>query len=162
MDEISVKDVMTIRVVTVTPEDSIHEAALRLAGNRISGMPVVAGRLVIGVVSESDLIQAMTPLEDRDRGMTVLDYVMAHREPRTRPEPTRVEHVMSRLVATISPHARVWEAAAEMHQRGVKRLPVTDDDGRLVGIISRADLVRAIAQDGARLAKGAEGPGPSA
>src|SRR6266571_5218775 len=104
MKETEVREVMTTTVVTVTPEDSIHEAALRLAGNRISGMPVVAGRLVVGVVSESDLIQALTPPLERERGMTLLDFVMANREPAEEPHaPAVVEDVMSRVVATVTP-----------------------------------------------------------
>lgn len=147
MKEIAVQDVMTTDVVTVSPEDSIHEAARRLTGNRISGMPVVTGRLVVGIVSESDLIAALTPLAERERGMTLLDFVMWTREPADRShEPAVVDDVMSKVVATIAPTATMWEAAAAMHRRGVKRLPVTDNEGRLIGIVSRADLVRAIAQ----------------
>ena len=147
MKEIEVQDVMTTEVVIVSPEDSIQEAARRLAGNRISGMPVVTGRLVVGIVSESDLIAALTPLAERERGMTLLDFVMWTREPTDRShEPAVVDDVMSKVVATIAPTATMWEAAAAMHRRGVKRLPVTDNEGRLIGIVSRADLVRAIAQ----------------
>jgi len=147
MKEIAVQDVMTSDVVTVCPEDSIHEAARRLTGNRISGMPVVTGSLVVGIVSESDLIAALTPPAEREQGMTLLDFVMWNREPADQSqEPALVDDVMSRVVATIAPTATMWEAAAAMHRRGVKRLPVTDNDGRLIGIVSRADLVRAIAQ----------------
>jgi len=141
-----VRHVMTTAVVTVGPEDSIQEAALRLSSNRISGMPVVAGRRVVGVISESDIIQALTPPMERERGMTLLDFVMRAREPTQEPRRLAlVEDVMSSAVSTIAPTASIWEAASAMHRRGVKRLPVIDDDNRLVGIVSRADLVRAIA-----------------
>lgn len=148
MREIQVREVMTTLVVSVRPENSIHEAAVRLSANRISGMPVVTGGDVVGVISESDIIQALIPPADRERGMTVLDLIIRSREPPSEPAtPTLVRDVMSKVVTSVGATASIWEAASVMHRRGVKRLPVTDDDGQLVGIISRADLVRAIARD---------------
>ena len=150
MNQSEVRDVMTTSVITVGPEDSIHEAAVRLSANHISGMPVLARSQVVGVISESDIIQALTPPEERKRGMSLLDFVMATRSPSREPqhEPAVVDDVMSRVVTAVAPNATIWEAASEMHRRGVKRLPVTDQDGKLLGIISRGDLVRAIANDG--------------
>jgi CBS domain-containing protein len=148
MGETVVRDVMTAAVVTVVPEDSIREAARRMLGNRIGGMPVVAGRRVVGVVSEGDIIDALTPADDRERGRTVLDLVMAGREPAPS-RPRCVEDIMSKWVVAVPPTATIWEAASTMHRRGIKRLPVTDDEGRLVGIITVADLIRAVAVEGA-------------
>jgi len=146
MNDIQVKDVMTERVITVSPEDSIHEAADRLARNSISGMPVVVGRRVVGMVGESDIIWALAPEKVREAGMTLLDFVIHVRERHTEPnQRLRVSDVMSGAVVPISAFASLWKAAAAMHEHGVKRLPVTDNYGQLVGIVSRADIVRAIA-----------------
>jgi CBS domain-containing protein len=153
MNDMQVKDVMSELVTTVSPEDSIHEAAGRLARNSISGMPVVAGRRVVGMVSESDIIYALTPQEEREAGMTLLDFMVhARRRDAERDKRLRVRDVMSTVVIDISAFASLWKAAAVMHGHGVKRLPVTDNEGRLIGIVSRADLVRAIARGDASIA----------
>jgi CBS domain-containing protein len=153
MNDMQVKDVMSELVTTVTPEDSIHEAAGRLARNSISAMPVVVDRRVVGMVSEGDIIYALTPEEVREAGMTVLDFMLYSRRRVTEPDKhIRVKNVMSTVVIGISPFASLWEAAALMHSHNVKRLPVNDNQGRLVGIVSRADLVRAMARDDSAIA----------
>jgi len=149
LPEIQVQDVMTTSVVTVGPEESIQEAARRLSGSHISGMPVVAGTKVVGVISERDIIHALTPPVERERAMTLLEFLASPRDSEATPtKVVLVEDVMSRGVTTIPPTASIWEAASAMHRRRVKRLPVTDRDRKLVGIVSRADLIRAIG-DGA-------------
>ncbi len=153
MNDMQVRDVMSKLVVTVSPEDSIHDAAGRLARNAISGMPVIAGGRVVGMVSESDIIYALTPPEEREASMTLLDFMVhAGRRATEQHKHLRVEDVMSTVVIDVSAFANLWEAASIMHRRGVKRLPVTDDEGLLVGIVSRADLVRAIARGDASIA----------
>jgi len=148
MSEIQVQDVMSELVTTVAPEDTIHEAAEQLARNSVSGMPVVTGTRVVGMVSESDIIWALTPEQEREAGMTILDFMMRFRHRDTAPnEHLRVRDIMSTLVASVSPYASIWKAASIMHSRGIKRLPVTDNEGHLVGIVSRADLIQAIAHD---------------
>lgn len=153
MNDMQVRDVMSRLVVTVSPEDTIHEAAGRLARHAISGMPVVAGRRVVGMVSESDIIDALTPQEESEAGMTLLDFMVNKGRRATEQHAhLRVEDVMSTVVIDVSGFENLWEAASIMHRRGVNRLPVTDDDGHLVGIVSRADLVRAIARGDAPIA----------
>ena len=99
MNDMQDRDVMSKLVVTVSLEDSIHEAAGRLARHAISGMPVVAGRRVVGMVSESDIIYALTPREEREAGMTLLDFmVLAGRRATENHKHLRVEDVMSTVV----------------------------------------------------------------
>jgi CBS domain-containing protein len=146
MNDIQVKYVMSEQVTTASPDDPIHEAAERLARNSISGMPVVSGGKVVGMVSENDIIWAVVPKNERDAGMTVLDFMKRSQSRDT--EPTQnltVRDIMSGAVIDISPFASLWKAASLMHRHGVSRLPVTDNDGHLVGIVTRADLVQAIA-----------------
>jgi CBS domain-containing protein len=148
MADVKVKDVMTHLVVMLFPRDTLHEAALRLARNRISGAPVVEGGRVVGIVSESDLIQAVAPPGRFGRGMTtdVLAHLVSNGS-RPDVDGKTVADTMNSTVVDISPEASLWQAAALMEDRGVKRLPVVDEDGYLVGIISRADLVKAMAKD---------------
>lgn len=134
MTDVKVSGVMTHLVVMLYPNDSVHEAERKLARNHISGAPVVEGGKVTGIVSESDLIKAAlspTPAET-------------------------VTEVMNSKVVKVSPTTSVWEAASIMQARGVKRLPVVDEEGYLLGIVSRADLIKAMAEDDSQV--GAHAP----
>ena len=154
MSDVRVRDVMTHLVVMLYPTDSVHEAAQRLARNHISGAPVVEEGKVVGIVSESDLIHAVMPPVPIDRGASVLDFlsVIGRARPSAREHGKTVAEVMSSIVIQISPEASIWKAASVMERRGVKRLPVVDEEQYLLGIVSRADLVRAMAKDDAEIA----------
>jgi CBS domain-containing protein len=154
MADTRVKDVMTHLVVMLYPTDTIHEAAKRLARNRISGAPVVEAGKVVGVVSEADLIHAVVPPIPVDRGASILDVltVMGRARPRAHDHGKKVADVMSPIVIQVGPEMSIWQAAAIMERTGVKRLPVVDDEDYLLGIISRADLVKAMAKDDDQIA----------
>jgi CBS domain-containing protein/rubredoxin len=112
-------DIMTPDPVTFSPETSVHEAAQTLAENRISGAPVVAdGGTIVGIVSEYDLIA---------RAGGLVRDVMTH-DVVSVPETAPLDRVRAILVA-----------------RRLKRVPVVNAQGQLVGLISRADLVRELA-----------------
>jgi CBS domain-containing protein len=138
-----VKDLMTTDVLTVRPSTQLKEAAALLAEHRISGLPVVddQGR-VLGVLSEGDILYKETGAKDKpgliDRLLSVppigLDLKLAAKT---------VGEAMSAPALTIGPRRPVTEAASVMIDEGVNRLPVIDDEERLIGIITRADLVRA-------------------
>lgn len=154
MADIRVEEVMTNLVVTLRPEESVHEAAQRLTQNQISGAPVVEAGKVVGMISEADLVHAVLPPKKVDRGLSVLDmlYVMGTAKPHGHNHGLTVGEVMATYVIGISPQDSVWTAADRMERRGVKRLPVIDDEGYLMGIISRADVVKAVARNDADLA----------
>jgi CBS domain-containing protein len=151
MAELKVRDIMQTAVVKVGPETTVRELAEVLAEHKISGVPVVGdeGR-VIGVVSEADVI-----LQDADLHfpyyLQFLDsviYVQSVSKFETRLRKMfgiKVADIMTREVVTISPDASVYDAAALMADRKVNRVPVTEDD-KLVGILTRADIVGAIAE----------------
>ena len=134
---------MTRLFVALKPTDSIHYAAQRLARNHISGAPVIEDGKVVGVISESDIIRAAYRPK---RGIVTnfLDAVANATSETTSQtlRATRVADAMSTPVITALPALSVWEAATLTERHGVKRLPVVDDDGYLIGVISRADLVR--------------------
>ena len=144
----TVGGVMTPDPVTVSPSDTIHATAALLAENGISGAPVVQRGTLVGVVSESDLIQAAFPPATINRPasrMTVLGLVLRGL-PSQFAEDATVASVMTEDVVTVGSTTSVGDAAATMLRRQVKRLPVVDAEGHLVGIISRADLVAAMAR----------------
>jgi CBS domain-containing protein len=137
-----VRDIMTTDPVKVTGETRLKEAARLMVRHRVSGLPVVdqAGKL-IGILSEGDFIRREAG-RDRPHGVSLLDAVFGEGEL----EPVGAEtvaEVMTRSVVTITPEATVGEAARVMGRRNVKRLPVVDLEGELVGIVSRADIVGA-------------------
>ncbi|HET7482744.1 MAG TPA: CBS domain-containing protein [Actinomycetota bacterium] len=154
MNQLKVGDVMTNLVVKLYPDDTVHEAAQRLVQNDISGAPVVKEGKVVGILSEADLMRMAVEPAAVEKGPSVLDVVKVVATPRARfhdDQNVRVMSIMSSFVVTVAPEATVWEAARLMERHGVKRLPVTDPDGYLVGIVSRADLIKVMARDDAQI-----------
>ena len=146
--DIRVADVMTHLVVTLKPTDTLHEAAQRLARHNVSGAPVVVHGKVEGIVSESDIVRAISDATKRRTSLSILDWIGNRSERQGRDADGKlVEDVMSPIVLLITPERSVWDAAQTMARKGVNRLPVVDDEDYLVGIITRSDLVRAIARD---------------
>ncbi len=142
-ETVLVKDVMTKDVVKVKRDTDIQEAARRLSGLRISGMPVVDdANKVIGVISEADILS----LAGVKRGHTfkdILRHVLGEPLP-GRKNGNTVGDIMSTPAITIGPEGDIREVAAVLDERRIKRLPVVDIEGKLVGIISREDIVRAM------------------
>ena len=151
MDELKVREIMTTGVITVKPDTTVGELADILAKNKISGVPVVDDQgLVLGMVSEADII-----LQDADlhfpyyvQFLEMVIYLQSvHKfEERVRKSiGSKVSEIMTSEVVSASPDETVREVATLMADRNVNRLPVTEN-GRLVGIVSRGDIVRAIGQ----------------
>jgi CBS domain-containing protein len=141
-------DVMTRTVITTAPDASIEDAARLMVLHRFSGVPVVdAQGRVVGMITEGDLLRrAETETEKRHSrwfrllmgpGRLAHEYAQTHAR--------KVEEVMSSPVVSVTPEASLAEVVALMESRGVKRLPVLEND-RLVGLVSRADLLKALAE----------------
>jgi CBS-domain-containing membrane protein len=133
-----VAEVMTFNVVAVREEAEFKDIAAVMQRRRISAFPVLdSGNKVIGVVSEADLLPKEAypswPMSDGHGSQR-------HRAPAKAGALTARE-LMTSPAITIAPQATVTEAARLMYRRKVKRLPVVEDDGRLVGIVSRIDLL---------------------
>jgi CBS domain-containing protein len=138
-------DVMTKDVISVTPETSLKEVARLLAEKRVSGLPVVSDGKVVGVVSEGDLLfKERGPSERKGMLSWLLDPHGI--EAQLKLDATTVADAMTTPPVTIGSRRPLPVAAALMLERGVNRLPVVDE-GELVGIVTRADLVRAFARD---------------
>lgn len=140
-----VEDVMTCLVVRLYPTDTVYEAAARLAQNNVSGAPVVKEGRVVGIVTEADLMRsAVLGVDKAGSTMNILGlFLKGHILVPV--EDARVSSVMSEAVISIAPSASLAHAAYIMERHGVKRLPVADDERHLVGILSRSDLIAAIA-----------------
>ncbi|MBE9053773.1 CBS domain-containing protein [Nostocales cyanobacterium LEGE 11386] len=147
----TVADVMSRDPIVVRPETPLKEAIQTLAEKRIGGIPVVddVGKLV-GIISETDLMWQETGVTPPAYIM-FLDSVIYLQNPATYDRDLHkalgqtVGEVMSKNPVTISPDKTVKEAAQLMHDRRVHRLPVLDSAGQVVGILTRGDIVRAMA-----------------
>lgn len=135
-----VRDIMTTSVLTVDRITPYKDIAQLLVDHEISGVPVLTlGRHVAGVVSEADLIAA----RDKHAGTRKLwTGVLRHGTDRARYIRLTAEKLMTAPAVTIRPEATIAAAAQAMTQHHVKRLCVTDSDGKLVGLVSRRDLLR--------------------
>ncbi len=144
-------DVMTTPVITVTSDTTVQDLAKLLSEKGISGVPVVeAGDRLVGVVSEGDLLhRAETGTERRlqRRRSWWLDSLAAEEEAAreyVKEHGRLVRDIMSTEVITVPDTADLADVAMLLETKRIKRVPVTHD-GKLVGIISRANLVRALA-----------------
>jgi CBS domain-containing protein len=142
---VTVEDVMTRHVITVRPETTVHEAARLMFTNRISGIPVVdeSGR-VVGIVSDGDLI--VRQRRPKPKPWWRLFFENGERLVREYQKIVglTVADVMTRPALVISPVFGIETAAAILDNRQIRRLPVVRD-GQLVGIVSRGDLIKALA-----------------
>jgi CBS-domain-containing membrane protein len=136
----TVGDVMTSAVVMVQDSASFKEIVRRMEASGVSALPVVdaEGRLV-GIVSEADLLlkeeHALKPMRWRPFERK------GRRIQRTKSDGLVAAQVMTSPVTTIAPGASLGQAARLMHQKRVKRLPVVDEEDKVIGIVSRADLL---------------------
>jgi CBS domain-containing protein len=136
-----VRDVMTTQVVWVELDTPFAAIAASLHQYRVSAFPVLdeAGT-VAGVVSESDLL-AKLALGGGEEGMPGMITGILHQHQAEKARAVTAAELMTAPAVTISPDDTVEQAARLMYVRRVKRLPVTDAAGRLVGILSRADVL---------------------
>ncbi|MDF2118603.1 CBS domain-containing protein [Roseiarcaceae bacterium H3SJ34-1] len=143
-----VENIMTTPVISVDPSASIQEAAALMLAHRISGLPVVRrdGTLV-GMLTEGDFLRRGELGTERKRswwlellvspGKIADEYVHTHGR--------KVEEVMSNNVATTPRNAPLDDVVTTMNRHNVKRLPVVEN-GKVIGIIARSDLLRALAR----------------
>src|SRR5215475_7466186 len=133
----TVKDIMTTRVIWVSKNATFREMAAALREYRVSAFPVVDDdRKVIGGVSEADMLAKEALIDEPGFVGGIL-----HRRDQAKARGITAGDLMTTAVVAVRPEDTVEHAAKLMYDRGVKRLPVTDESGHLVGIISRADVL---------------------
>ncbi len=139
------RDVMTSPVITVTPDTSVKEIAQLLLTHHISGVPVVSpeGKLV-GIVTEADLLHKERP-EVEEGGLLRLFRRGQLAEAERKAEGLVARDVMTSPVVTVTEEVPLREVAALMARRQINRVPVVRGD-QVVGIVSRADVLRALAR----------------
>jgi CBS domain-containing protein len=144
-----VADVMTRDVITVTPETPLRELAQILSEKHINGVPVVDDKgNVLGVVSESDLVNQNKPLHI-PTVFVILDSVIPMENPwRLQKEfkrltATTVGDIYSKPAVTVDPETDLSEVAQIMSKRKLYTLPVLEG-GKLVGVVGKADIIRSL------------------
>ena len=138
----------------VTPETGIHELADLLSDSELSSVPVVADGKLVGMVGQADLVfQEVEDDVDMPHTLPILGGVIflermdRWRERFRKAYGTTVGDLMESEPITITAEQTVHDAAQKMIDHNVNRLPVVDGAGALVGVISRADIVRALAEE---------------
>jgi len=141
-------EVMTRDVLTVGPQTAVAEAIRLMLDNNVSGLPVLADNgKVVGILTEGDLLRRSETGTERHRprwleilmgpGRMAGEYIRTHGR--------RVEEIMTTDLISVAPDTPLDEVVSLMERRRIKRVPVLDDDA-LLGIVSRADLLRSLLQ----------------
>jgi CBS domain-containing protein len=150
-----VKDVMSKNVITISPEESISNAIDKMAKNNISGLIVVEDEKVVGVISESDVLKIFKsefPELKLSSNISLSIFSLIKSGIKIIREikkigKLKVKDLMSKKVFFVKPEDTILEAARIMSKKDVRRLPVIDESGKLVGIISRIDILRALIKE---------------
>lgn len=142
-----IKDIMTKDVITVTMEDNVEKCASLLIKHNLSGLPVLdeAGKLV-GIVTEGDLIRRASRIQGPAvlevlGGLIYLDSPKKFIDELKNSMGQKAGDVMTKKVVTVDPDQTIEEGATLLVEKKVKRLPVVNKEGELVGIVSRRDIM---------------------
>ncbi len=144
------KDIMTTDVITVEPETSVEEAAKIMSKHQVSGLPVLKDGKLVGIVSEKDLIVKDKKLHFPEYinligGIIYIESYRKFKEEFKKYIAIKVGELMTTKLEIIEPDTPIAEIATLMSREEINRLPVVED-GKLVGIVSRGDLVRNMAE----------------
>jgi len=142
---LAVQDVMTADVVSVRKYEDINQVIQTFSELNIGGMPVVDnGNCVVGMISEADILSAMS-IQKEHTFRDVLRLLVGGALPE-RKLGDIVGDIMTSPAVTVRFDDDIRVAAQAMHERRIRRLPVVDPENRLVGIISRRDIIKAISK----------------
>jgi CBS domain-containing protein len=134
-----VSEIMTTNVITAGPDDTIKDAILKLRKKNISGVPVVdKSNKVLGTFSESDVAKALPDILNEAQYIPLVDVRELTSEP--------IKRVMHKPAVTIKAESDVKEAANLVLTEYRHRLPVVDEGGYLVGLVSLGDILKALLQ----------------
>ncbi|MBB5171887.1 CBS domain-containing protein [Texcoconibacillus texcoconensis] len=148
-----VKDIMTEDVQIVKEDDTVETCAKLLLKNNFTGLPVINDRdQMVGIVTESDLIKRMAHLKapgvlELLGGLIYLDNPNTFMDDIKKAMAYEVEELMSKELVTVKPDDTIEHAATLMLENDIKRLPVRDVFDRVLGIVSRRDVLRYMYND---------------
>ncbi len=146
MAELLAKDIMTKKVITISKDATLAELAKLLIKNKISGVPIVDKREeLVGIVTEADLIVKESNLPfPLSFSFAFLESYESYTKSTKEYLETRVEEVMSTNVKTAREDMPISKVVNIMINNNINRLPILNNDGKLTGIITRADIIKSI------------------
>jgi CBS domain-containing protein len=141
---VTAAEIMTTDVVTVTPDMPVAEVAAAMGRRGVSGVPVVdAGQKVMGVISEKDFLTRMG-VQDAKNFMSLVANCLMTKGCMALPiECALARDLMTSPAVTVAPDTPVKNIAMLLTQKGINRVAVTDPSGRLLGLVSREDIIKA-------------------
>ena len=151
-------DVMNPNVITVTPDTTVRECIKLLRENNVSGVPVVTAGKLVGIVTENDILSLLeipehtgywlpSPLEIIEVPVReIIERLELRDSISDDVGEWQVNRIMTKSVHTISADADIEAATEHMMRHKINRLPVVDKDGKLIGIVTRGDIIKGIAE----------------
>ncbi len=135
-------DIMTTKVISVQPDTLLIEAARQIAKNNISGVPVVGeGHIVVGIISEKDYLSKMGAIKNGSF-MNIIAACLSNKECLATPIREKIaKDIMTAPAITAKAENSIFELSQMLADNNINRIPVTTDENRLVGIITRGDIV---------------------
>ncbi|MEA2016107.1 MAG: CBS domain-containing protein [Actinomycetota bacterium] len=149
MAELLAKDIMTKKVITVSKDATVGQLTRLLLKNRISGTPVINEKNdLVGIVCEKDVIVKMSSLPfPMSFGFAFLDNYEIHTKSTREYLETKVEEIMSKKIKTVRKDMLLSKVVNIMINNNLNRVPVVDDNNRLSGIITRADIMKSMIKE---------------
>lgn len=144
------RDIMTVDVITVKADEDLEKVSRLLLKHRISGLPVVDdGGKVVGIISEGDLLVKGKEVEVPSHSVVLgaviyLDSLKRFYDELKRVFALSVGELMTKKVYTVRPEATRAELSSLMADKGINRIPVVDENNKLVGIVTRQDIIKSI------------------
>lgn len=139
--EIKVKALMNPQVIYASPQEDIKEVIIKMAEARISGLPVVEDEMVIGVISESDLLRGLNLKSIGGSFLLLALFMRRGEEILKNLFEKKVKDIMTSPAIVLHEEAPVEEVILLMKTKGINRIPVVNDQERLVGIVTRENLL---------------------
>lgn len=154
MAERTAKDIMTTKVITIGKDATIGELSRMLLKNKISGVPVVDGEgKLIGMVTDADIItEDMEPMFPIYFDPLIISYAFIENFEKYQKDAkeyleTKVEEIMARRVKSVKKETPVSDIARIMVKDRINRIPVVDENNKVIGIIARADILKSMVVD---------------
>ena len=140
------REIMSRDVITAKEDTDIHEAGRLLIKHKISGMPVVDNENhIVGMITEADLLTIAGIPRGHIFSDVVMKYILNKPTPQHRAG-KKVKDIMSSPVITVNPDITVKKIAMILDEKRIKRVPVVDEANKLIGIVSRGDIIRVVSE----------------
>lgn len=144
-----IREIMTTKVITIGLDETVKKAASIICLKKISGVPVVdANRVLLGIVSEKDILRAIYPTyqEFFDNPLDFKAFTDLSRRYKDIAD-LKIKEIMSGRLITVSQETMLLDALSLMITKRIRRIPVTDSNGILVGIVSQGDIHQALFEE---------------